>query len=158
MKIRNLFSEIERKNRAIGLAAILLATYNIIRLLSIFAAPYPIDQITNGDIEISISKYQVAFQNYINQESDRLQMSPDSFKIAIIYYGCLAGGYVIFSLFLGMRRKFARYSILSLIFVEIGIDIVAGIKYSILPSKISIIAAILLLLFLFSHNIAEEFK
>jgi hypothetical protein len=158
MKMRNIFSEIERTNRAIWLVAILLAIYNTIRLLSIFVAPYPIDQITNIDAGISVSEYQVAFQNYINKESDRFQMSPDSFKIAITYYGCLAAGYMIFSLFLGMRRKFARYIILGLIYVEIVLDIVGGIKYRILPSKISIIAAILLLLFLFSHNIAKEFK
>ena len=63
-----------------------------------------------------------------------------------------------FSLLLGMRKKFAKYIILSLALIEIIMDIVLGIKYSILPSKISIIIAILLFLFLFSHNIAKEFN
>ena len=158
MKIRNIFSEIERPNRAIRLAAILLAIYNLLRLLSVIAAPYPIDHITNIENKISLSQYQTAFQNYIKEESDRLQIPADTVKISIIYYGCLSAGYVIFSLFLGMRRKFARYLIVCLIVVEIGMDMVAGITYRILPSKISIITAILLLLFLFSHTIAKEFK
>jgi hypothetical protein len=156
--MRNIFAEIERKNRAIWLVAILLATYNMLRLLLIIASPYPIDQIANIDAGISISEYQVAFQNYTNEESERLQMSPHSLKITILYSGFMAAGYIIFSLFLGMRKKFARYTVLGLIFIEIMIDIAVGIKYSILPSKISILIAIFLLLFLFSHNIAKEFK
>jgi membrane-associated PAP2 superfamily phosphatase len=156
--MRNIFSEIKRKKRAIWMVAALLVTYNALRLLSIVAAPYPVDQIVNMDAGISLSEYQVAFQNFINEESAILQMSPDSLKITILYSGCVAAGYIIFSLFLGMRKKFARYAILGLVSVEIVMDIVIGIKYSILPSKISIIIAIILLLFLFSHNIAKEFK
>ncbi len=156
--MKDIFAEIERTNRAIVLVAIFLATYNILRLLSIAAAPYSIDQITNIDGGISTSEYQVAFQKYISEESGKLQIPPDSLKITILYSGCIAAGYIIFSLFLGMRKKFARYIILSLIVIEILIDIVYGIKYFILPSKISILIAIFMLLFLFSQNIAKEFK
>ncbi len=139
--------------------AILLATYNTFRLLSIIAIPYPIDQIASIDEGISFSEYQVAFRNYINEESERLQIPPESLQIIIVGSGYLAAGYIIFSLFLGMRKKFARYALLNLIFIEIIIDIVVGIKYSILlPSKISIVIAITLLLFLFSQNISKEFK
>jgi hypothetical protein len=158
IRMRDIFAEIERRNKAILLVAILLATYNTIRLLSIVAAPYSIDQITNRDVGISASEYQVAFQKYISEESEKHQLPPYSLKITILYFGCMAAGYIIFSLFLGMRKKFARYIILSLIFIEILIDIVIGITYLILPSKNSILIAILLLLFLFSQNIAKEFK
>ncbi len=156
--MRNIFSEIERTKRAIWLAAILLLTYNVLRLVSIIAAPYPIDQIAHIDSGISIAQYQVTFQNYLDQESQRLEIPPASLKLTILYSGCLAAGYMIFSLFLGMRRKFARYIIMSLVFIEIITDIVFGIKYSILPTKISLIVAFFLLLFLFSQNISKEFK
>ena len=108
--MRNIFDEVERKKRAIWLVALLLIIYNSIRLLSIIASPYPIDQIIDKGARISISEYQEAFQIYSNNESERLQMPPDSFKIAILYSGFLAAGYIIFSFFLGMRKKFARYS------------------------------------------------
>jgi hypothetical protein len=156
--MRNIFDEIERKKRAIWLAAISLATYNILRLFSIVASPYPVAQFANMDVGVSVSEYQAAFQNYINEESERLQMPPDSLKTIILYSGCMAATYIILSLFLGMRKKFSKYIILSLVLVEILIDIVVGIKYSILPSKISILIAIFLLLFLFSHNISKELK
>jgi hypothetical protein len=156
--VKDIFAEIERKNRAIWFAAILLAIYNVLRLLSIIASPYSIHQIANIDVGRAASEYQVAFQDYINDESERHQMSPDSLKIIILYSGCMAAGYVIFSLFLGMRKNFAMYIVLSLLFIEIFIDIVVGIKYRILPSKNSIIIAIFLLLFLFSPNISNEFK
>jgi len=151
-KMRNIFDEIEQKKRAIWLVAIFLVTYNILRLFSIVSSPHLIA------VGVSVSEYKTAFQNYINEESERLQMPPDSLKTTILYSGCMAATYIVLSLFLGMRKKFAKYIILSLILVEILMDIVVGIKYSILPSKISILTAIFLFLFLFSHNISKELK
>jgi hypothetical protein len=156
--MRNIFAEIERTNRAIWLCSILCATYNILRLISIIAAPYSIEQIVNLDDEISILQYQMNFKNYITEESQRLQIPAGSLKKTILYSGFVAVGYIIFSLLLGLRKKFAKYAIVSLALVEIIIDIIFGLKYSILPSKISIFVAITLLLFLFSHNISKEFK
>ncbi len=156
--MKDIFAEIVRKDRAILLVAILLATYNFLRLLSIAAAPYSIDQITDRNIGLSASEYQVAFQKYINNESEKLQMPADTLKRIILSSGCIAAGFIIASLFLGMRKKFAKYLLLGLILVEILIDVFNGINYLILPSKISILSAIFLLLFLFSQNIAKEFK
>ncbi len=156
--MKNIFAEIERTKRAIWLFSIVLFIYNILRLISIIAAPYSLDQFINIDTELSISQYQVDFQNYINEESQRLQIPPDSLKTTILYSGCIAAGYIFFSLLLGMRKKFAKYAILSLAFVEIITDVFIGVKYSILPSKISIFVVIMLFLFLFSHNIAKEFN
>lgn len=155
--MRDIFAEVEQKKRAIFWVAILVATYNMLRLLSILAAPYPIDQLGHGDVGKIMAEYQVVFRQYLAIESDTLRMSPDSLKRIILYSGCMAAGYIIFSFFLGKRKKFARYLVTGLVLVEIFIDIVVGIQYSILPSKISIIMAAFLLLFLSSPNIAKEF-
>ncbi len=156
--MRDIFAEIEQKERAIFWIAILLASYNTLRLLSIIAAPYPMDQLVHGDIGNSLAEYQAVWQNYLAIESETLQMSADSLKRIIFYNGCIAAGYIIFSLFLGKRKKFAKYLVTGLVLLEILMDIVVGIKYGILPSKISIIMIIFLLLFLFSPHSAKEFK
>lgn len=156
--MRDIFEGIERKSRAIWLVAIVLATYNILRLLSIIASPYSVSQIVKMDIGMAASRYLMRFQEYLAEESTRLQMSPDSFMIIIFCFGCVAAGYVVIALFLGMRKNFARYIVALLIAVEIIIDIAVGIQYSILPSKISIVLAIFLLLFLRSPHIAKEFR
>jgi hypothetical protein len=116
--MRNIFAEIKRTNRAIWLCSILCTTYNILKLISIIAAPYSIEQNVYINDEISISKYQVNFNNYINEESQRLQIPAGSLKNTILYSGCMAVGYIIFSLLLGLRKKFAQYAILSLALVE----------------------------------------
>ena len=156
--MNDIFGKIERKNRAIWLVAVLLVMYNVLRLLSIVASPYPIDQVANMDIGISVSEYQVTFQNYIIEESEKVQIPPHSLKIIILYSVCMAASYIFLSLPLGMRKKFAKYIVLSLVVVELIIDIYLGIKYSLLPSKNSILIAIFLLIFLYSPNITKEFK
>ena len=156
--MRDIFAEISHKNRAIKLVVVLLVVYNLLILIEIIFVPYSIDQIVNADVGISVSEYKVAFKKFINEESENLQMPPAALKIRILSSGCIAASYIIFSLFLGMRKKFAKYIILTLAVFQITIDIVVGIKYSILPSKISVIIAIFLLLFLFSPSISKEFK
>ncbi len=156
--MRDIFAGVQRKNRAIWLVAILLATYNVFRLLFIVAVPYSLDQIAHLDVGISASEYQVAFQNYLNEESPSMHMSPDSLKMIIISSGAMAAGYIIFSFLLGIRKKIAKYIVVSLITIELLIDMYLGIKYGILPSKNSIVMAIFLLLFLFSPHISKEFK
>ena len=156
--MRDIFAEINRKNRAIKLVVILLVVYNLLILIQIILVPYPVAQIANADVGISVSEYKLAFQKFINEESEKLQMPPAALKVRILSSGCIAASYIVFALFLGMRKKFAKYSILTLVVVQITIDIVVGIKYSILPSKISIIIAIFLLLFLFSPSISKELR
>ena len=107
--MRDLFAEIEQQKRMIWWVAILLALYNILRLFSILAAPYPIDQIVSLARGISYSEYLAVFQNYLQEESGKLQMSPDILKVMIFSFGCMAVSYIFFSIFLGMRYLLAKY-------------------------------------------------
>jgi len=78
--------------------------------------------------------------------------------VAIWCNGCAAAGYVIVSLFIGMDKKLAKHIFFKIVIIEIVIDIVVGLECSIRPSKISIVPAIFLFLFLFSPNMSQEFK
>ena len=139
------------------MVAILLATYNLLRLIATLASPYAIDHITNLEVGTSFAEYQGVWQKYLAIESNRLQMSPDSLTILMFYSGCMAAGYIIFSFFLARRKKFAKYWVTGLLFVEIVVAIVVGIQYCILPTKLSSIVAIFMLLFFSSATIAKEF-
>ena len=155
--MKDFFSQINQKNKAIWLIAFLLLVYKVLVFLSIVAAPYSIADITSKNVDISVSEYQRTFQNYINDESAKLKILPDSLKTIVFHSLFLTLNYIIFSPFLGSRKRFAKYVILNLVLIEIFMDIFIGIKYKILPSKISIMVVVFMLMFLFSSNINKAF-
>ncbi len=156
-EMMDIFAKIVHKNRAIWFVAILLIIYNVLRLFAVIGPPYVIAQIANIDGGISLAEYQVAFISYINEASENLQMAPTILKLSLFYSGLISLAYILFSLYLGMRKKFAKYIVTCLLFIEIVIAIVTGLKQSTLPSIDSTLIAIFILLFLFSPNLAKAF-
>ena len=154
----DIFAEIKQKNRAIWLVAGLLIIYNFLRFFDVVGLPYILTHSAEIAGGLSFPAYQAAFRQYISVEAESLHMTAGFLRLILIYSGFLSLAYILFSVYLGMRKRPARYAVVGLVLVELLLDIVAGVKYGILPSKISVLIALFLLLFLFSPSMAKEFK
>jgi hypothetical protein len=156
--MRDLFAEIQRKSRVIRGAALLLAVYNILRLLIIIGSPYQLAEIRDFDVAHLLTGYQTAFQTYIDRESLERKIDPGLLKLIVVYSGCVAAGFIVAAVFLGMLRRFAKCIVLVLIIAELLMDLVAGVGYAILPGKNSILVAFFFLIFLLSPSISKELR
>lgn len=156
--MRDLFTEMQKKKRAILLAALFLGVYNVLRLIVILLSPFTLSQVINLDVGGSLGEYLAAWQAFIAEGAYRQAMVAETLQSVLLCYGGLAAAYVTVSPMLARRRNYARYLVTGLVVVELVLDIVLGVHYGLLPTKISLLTAIFFLLFLSSPAIAREFR
>ena len=99
----------------IWLIAAFLFTIHFLKILAIIGTPYIVALIIETSDVVSFNGIKEGFTLFVEEISTRTGMNLLAVKYFVIYSGIRSFLFVVTSPFLGLRKNFARFAVLSLI-------------------------------------------
>ena len=100
--------------------ASLLIIFHLLKILAIVGPPIVIAQIADADNSLTLIEIKKAFTTYIQGTGSRLELNEEQIKLNFILSGIASSLFIVFSIYLGMRKNWARISIIALMALQVS--------------------------------------